>query len=689
MNEVRLAPGLQIGEYVLEARLGAGGMGEVWRACQPMIETTVAIKILTFEAAARKSQLERFLREARAVNRVQHRNLAKIFSFGELADGRPYFVMEFLAGDNLRDFLRKSGTLPFATIYHVIEQVCRTLQAAHEAGVVHRDLKPENIFLVTEPGSLPFVKVLDFGVAKLADKDPLAKREHPTQTGATLGTPGYMSPEQYENSKMVDERADIYSMGVILFELITNQHPFDAAGETAYVVIAKQLSIDPPIASSMIPERSIPTELDAFIARTLSRKPETRPRDCKEFLLSFQKALGDLKLEKEIPTHANEPTQIKASYDQIRAKKVLPEMPTPTAQVRMDDVLFSDESLKEGTQPAIQIEPSLLEVEEERVNTQLTPPPVSSKAKAKQEDEPTITGAAAPAKRPPTPGKHNNIVISEELATQKFSNAAIELNVAKKNQSEIMRTTPDGEMPELIKELLAKRAPPKEREREENDERFLISEAPTAANQIVAVNTPEPISVPTTSPGKKLDSTKMLVGAGTGVFFLVLLGWFFFFSSEAPKKNFTPSTTPTPISTSIPASVSVAPIIPKAVATAPTPTPVSQPKEPQEPTEVKEVKEPKDDSKEDAKKAALCKKDKETAKDLIIASKFAQALAALATAQEKCPKDPEVQRLFGYTYEQKGDIGFACIRYNKALSFGLSGQIANKTKKIMNELNCQ
>jgi serine/threonine protein kinase len=657
MSEFRIAPGVQIGEYILEGRIGAGGMGEVWRANQPLIETTVAIKILTFEAAARKSQLERFLREARAVNRVQHRNLAKIFSFGELPDGRPYFVMEFLAGLNLRDFLRKHGVLPYAVVYHITEQVCRTLIAVHEQNVIHRDLKPENVFLVTEPGSLPFVKVLDFGVAKLADKE---KREHPTQTGATLGTPGYMAPEQYENSKTVDVRADIYSVAVIIFEMICGEHPFELAGETAYVVIAKQLTTDAPKLSEKISTRNIPKELDNFLQRSLSRKIEERPKDCKEFLQGFRAALGELRNERELPTHAGEPTKLSASYQSLKAKK----NPPPPM-------------------------PKKPEPKDERLQTQVTPPPVSSKFAAPmltdKMDASTmakIVSDAAKAKAHPVEEDADSA-----LATQRFKGHELDA------LQDPMQTTPDTDMPELLREMLAKKmheanqadaaakeaakqtpksqpAEPIEPEEidffdDDEEDPFATTKAsspvgivprrPATGPSLLPINTPEPISLPTTSPGRARPMRTALVGViAVGVALLALLGWSFL--SGGPKQG-----PPKPLLTAS-APVSTSAPVTQAATTQTT---------------------------EDPKSGDLCESHKEEIKKLITAKSWPDALKVLAFAQEKCPKDAEVQRLFGYTYEQKGDRGFACIRYNKALSFGLTGASATRTKKAIKELKCQ
>jgi serine/threonine protein kinase len=674
MNEFRIASGVQIGEYVLESRIGAGGMGEVWRANQPLIETTVAIKILTFESAARKSQLERFLREARAVNRVQHRNLAKIFSFGELPDGRPYLVMEFLSGLNLRDFLRKNGILPFSVIYHIAEQVCRTLIAVHEQNVIHRDLKPENVFLVTEPGALPFVKVLDFGVAKLSDKEE-GRREHPTQTGATLGTPGYMSPEQYENSKTVDVRADIYSVAIIIYEMITGEHPFELLGETAYVVIAKQLTTDPPKPSEKNPSRAIPKELDEFLLKALSRKPEERPKDCKEFLQGFQKALGDLRHEKELPTHAGEPTKLSASYQSLKAKKLPPPPPTKHVEAKPAPA----QPVSDRTVPAIPLEkaepkthitphptkPKELEDPEEAISTQkFTGPQLL--AFYQENNLPLKPESQTPTKPPPPP-----------MPAKPPSVPAGELDP--------MRTAPDVDVPGLLRELLDKKKreeeeeaakeaaekrsaePPKPIEPEKaskeeskdnfefdfdeslNIERPLtpMDRLPPASRQnLTPANTPAPISLPTTSPGVALPTRTLAIFAGAAVLLFVAVLWLF--GGEAPPNQ-------KPLPATKPAT---------APATTPTTEPATEPADP----------------------CGALKEEARLARDK---KNWAGAIKVLVSAQEKCPKDAEVQQLFGSTYQQKGDFKFACQRYKEALSLGLSGASVARTKKSMKDLKCK
>jgi serine/threonine protein kinase len=290
---LNLSPGVSVGEYVLQNKIGVGGMGEVWKAQQPTIGKTVAIKVLTQESATNKKNIARFIQEARAVNEIRHPNLVDIFSFGELPDLRPYFVMEFLDGASLGDYMLSKGPLPFSDILCIFSQICEVLQAAHDKGIVHRDLKPDNIYLVSRQAETLFVKILDFGIAKLAGEGAL----NLTEQGSVLGTPGYMSPEQYEETKNVDHRSDIYALGVLLFEMITGQVPFDEPGLGIYELIVRQISQPPPKPSQVIVGRSIPEEVDALVVRMLAKQPAERPASCQESLRLFRDAAASIQDE--------------------------------------------------------------------------------------------------------------------------------------------------------------------------------------------------------------------------------------------------------------------------------------------------------------------------------------------------------------------------------------------------------
>jgi serine/threonine protein kinase len=268
LRDYELAPGMRLGEYQLEQKLGQGGMGVVYAAVHPMIGKRAAIKILKKELCADPGQLERFVDEARVVNQIGHPNIVDVFAFGEMPDGRSYFVMELLKGESLRARLAKKR-LTLDEVRNIVKPLARALQAAHDKGVIHRDLKPDNVFLVEAPDAEPTAKLLDFGIAKLAKND---HRVEKTATGAIVGTPQYIAPEQAKGYP-IDPRADIYALGAILFELLTGRPPFIA--DNAMEMVAKHL-MEAPVRPSTI-QRSIVPELDDLVLRMLAKTPDGRP----------------------------------------------------------------------------------------------------------------------------------------------------------------------------------------------------------------------------------------------------------------------------------------------------------------------------------------------------------------------------------------------------------------------------
>ena len=266
-----LSPGYVVGEYRVERVIGRGGMGVVYSGLQPVIEKRVAIKVLNSELSSDPALVRRFLDEARAVNRIRHPNIIDIFSFGQLADSRQYFVMEYLEGHALADRLQ-NGDLPVAELPPLLAQICDALDAAHGEHIVHRELKPENIWIVEPRRGRQFAKLLDFGIAKL-----LATGEQTTtQAGVLMGTPQYMSPEQC-HGRAVDHRTDIYAMGVILYQLYTGQLPF--RGEGFAEILTKQLTQVPERPSTHV---SLPPALDTLIMRCLAKDPAARPQSARE-----------------------------------------------------------------------------------------------------------------------------------------------------------------------------------------------------------------------------------------------------------------------------------------------------------------------------------------------------------------------------------------------------------------------
>src|SRR6266540_866182 len=267
-----LAPGTLVGEYQITHKLGEGGMGVVYAGVHPEIGKHVAIKVLAQHAAERPDLISRFKEEARAVNKIRHPNIIDIFAFNQLPDRRHYFVMEYLDGESLTARLERGPFEP-AELRRLLAQICNALEAAHKAGVIHRDLKPDNIYIATESLSEPSIKLLDFGIAKLADRGDLQA----TQAGVAMGTPHYMPPEQ-GLGRTVDARTDVYALGVILYQIFAGTVPFD--GVTAHEIIMKHVNEAPLPPSRHRP--IVPAGMEAIILACLQKPPERRPQTMKE-----------------------------------------------------------------------------------------------------------------------------------------------------------------------------------------------------------------------------------------------------------------------------------------------------------------------------------------------------------------------------------------------------------------------
>ncbi|MBA2542207.1 MAG: serine/threonine protein kinase [Deltaproteobacteria bacterium] len=265
-----MAPLGTIGNFRLMSCIGRGGMGEVYRAVHTDIQTEVAVKLLHPEISREVEHVQRFFNEARAVGRVKHAGIVKIFDVG-FHDDRAYLIMELLEGESLAQRLAR-GRMSATQIAEVGRQIASVLDSTHRAGVTHRDLKPDNIFLVTDDdlGGRERVKVLDFGIAKLSG--PMATGSVPRTVGA-IGTPAYMAPEQWADSSKVTAAADTYSLGCVLFEMGCGRPPFRAA--TMAEACASHLHAAPPAMRSLYPDT--PPALDALVGRLLAKEPLERP----------------------------------------------------------------------------------------------------------------------------------------------------------------------------------------------------------------------------------------------------------------------------------------------------------------------------------------------------------------------------------------------------------------------------
>jgi serine/threonine protein kinase len=278
------------GQFQIVRKIGTGGMGAVYEASQPSVNGKVAVKILHAKLANRKDLVSRFHREAAAMSHLTHPNTVKVLVYGEDdKDGLLYIVMEYLDGKNLNQTVRAEGPLPAERAIPLLVQACHALQEAHEKGIVHRDLKPENIFICSHGGMKDFVKVLDFGLAKVTEREMRPGSMILTQEGMVFGTPEFMSPEQAQG-KTLDARSDIYSLAVILYEVLTGKLPFDAKSPMEYIQLHVQK--EPITLSQRVPGKTFPPALDAAIAKALSKNRDDRYQTAAEFAQALQQALG-------------------------------------------------------------------------------------------------------------------------------------------------------------------------------------------------------------------------------------------------------------------------------------------------------------------------------------------------------------------------------------------------------------
>ena len=250
------------GRYTIRATIGSGGMGHVYRATQAPINREVAIKVLRVDLAGQDGVAERFKREARATSLIQHPNAITIFDYSE-DDGLLYLVMEFLAGETLRQRLRRDPPMEVSQALDMFEAMAGALGAAHRVGVVHRDLKPDNIFLAKFDAVGEVVKVLDFGLAKLLEKAATGE-EQLTDHNLRLGTPRYMAPEQALGIQPIDSRCDVYALGLLLFEMLAGRAPF--TGEDGMEVLAQRLRKESPKLSAIAPNKNFSEQMDDLLA---------------------------------------------------------------------------------------------------------------------------------------------------------------------------------------------------------------------------------------------------------------------------------------------------------------------------------------------------------------------------------------------------------------------------------------
>jgi serine/threonine-protein kinase len=283
-----MQPGARVGEYRIIKSLGKGTFGTVYHAAHEVIGKQAALKVLNAQFSGDSRIADRFIDEARAVNRIAHPNIVDIFGFGELPDGRKYCVMELLEGETLASLLASNAPCPLRLALDILTQIAAALDAAHDHQIVHRDLKPDNVFVASKGGSRDgtavHVKLLDFGIARIGDRSAGAVG---TASGMVLGTPAYMSPEQCRGDR-VDRRTDVYALGVVAFEMLTGQLPF--RGENLLRLVSQHINEAPPIPTDVNP--ALPDGVNGALLRMLAKSPQERPERASEGVHALLVALG-------------------------------------------------------------------------------------------------------------------------------------------------------------------------------------------------------------------------------------------------------------------------------------------------------------------------------------------------------------------------------------------------------------
>lgn len=274
------------GKYRVSARIGTGGMSGVYKAEHVLMNRIVALKVLPKQLADDPTSIRRFEAEARIASQISHPNAVTLFDFG-VEEKLPYLVMEYIEGSTLRGLLTERKPLPVLEVFRIVEQTCAALGEAHERGIVHRDIKPSNIML--RPSERVNVKVLDFGIAKVVNQ-AVESSPNITVAGTIVGTPHYMSPEQ-GLAKELDARSDIYSLGVVIYEMLSGERPFEAP--STLELLMKHVNTPPTSIRELHPELQIPREVEAVVMKCLEKDPGKRYQNANELAEAFRHAVLD------------------------------------------------------------------------------------------------------------------------------------------------------------------------------------------------------------------------------------------------------------------------------------------------------------------------------------------------------------------------------------------------------------
>ena len=281
------------GRFVIEAKIGSGGMGVVYRARQLIVDRTVALKIPPRDLAEDPASMQRFTNEAKAISQLRHPNVVTLYDFGVTEDGRPFIAMEFVAGETLTEVIKR-GPVPLHTACSIVAQICEALAAAHDMGLIHRDIKADNIMIERRTIGNDQVRVLDFGIVRTADSD-----QRLTQTGVVYATPQYCSPEQ-ALALPLDHRSDLYSVGVLFFEMLAARLPF--IDRNGGLLLHKHINEMPPRLREIAPELNIPQAIDRLVDGLLSKDRERRPANARAFIATLAAVLAGFSPDDELPS---------------------------------------------------------------------------------------------------------------------------------------------------------------------------------------------------------------------------------------------------------------------------------------------------------------------------------------------------------------------------------------------------
>jgi serine/threonine-protein kinase len=306
------------GNYQIQSVIGHGGMGVVYKARHVLMDRTVAIKMLRSQLISDSMTVKRFQQESKAASRINHPHVITVYDFGISTSGQPYIVMDYLKGISLAEIIRSEGHVGVERCIKILGQACDALDYAHRQGVVHRDLKPSNIVLINYDGDSEFVKVVDFGVAKLMPMTSVEEQKL-TQAGEVCGSPVYMSPEQCLGQEL-DTRSDIYSMGIVLYESLTGKLPI--LGSTMVDTMSKHISEEPQTFTQARPDLYIPERIEAVVFKTLRKNPADRHESMADLKFDLETAIPRPGKSVTLRTTPTEPKFSSEKHTDSAIKKV-------------------------------------------------------------------------------------------------------------------------------------------------------------------------------------------------------------------------------------------------------------------------------------------------------------------------------------------------------------------------------